>query len=83
MPKGKTVNLASTYSVSINAALGGVGLAMGHEMLVDRLLDEGHLVRPYEDRIAMREAYYLFRQPEHAQTPAGRAFADWLLEEIG
>ncbi len=83
LPTGKAVNLASTFSVSLNAALGSVGLAMGHEMLVDRFLEKGCLVRPYVESIPMREAYYLIQQPDHAQTPASRAFLEWLLDEVG
>ena len=82
LSSGKLVNLASTYCVSLNAARAHAGLAMGHETLTSDLLADGTLVRPYDDAVAMEEAYYLVEPPEHEVTPATKAFSDWLREEI-
>ncbi|MEM7068449.1 MAG: LysR family transcriptional regulator [Pseudomonadota bacterium] len=82
LPSGKLVNLASTYSVSINAALGNAGLSMGHEMLTGDLLAQGMLIRPYEEAIPMDETYYVVEPAEHDSTPATRAFCEWIKSEI-
>ncbi len=73
-------HLATTYSISINAALGDAGLAMGHETLVTDLIEAKRLVRPYPDSVVMEEAYYLLDPPAHAETPASRAFAGWICD---
>ena len=82
LPGNKLVNLATTYCVSINAALSNAGLAMGHEMLTERLITQGKLVRPFPDTIPMEEAYYLIEPPEQARTPASDAFVEWLKNEL-
>ncbi len=82
LPKGKLVNLSTTYSVSINAACGGAGLAMGHEMLAGELLKSGALIRPHPETIPMEKAYYMIQQPEHTSTPASRTFAEWIESEL-
>ena len=82
LPAGKIVNLGSTYVISLNAALGGAGLAMAHDTLAADLLAEGRLVAPFETRIEMAEAYYLIAPAEHEETPASRAFCEWMLESF-
>lgn len=75
------VNLASTYVISINAALNNAGMAMAHDTLVSDLLAKGQLVRPYETSVKQVEGYYLFPPSPHAMTPAREAFLNWLREE--
>ncbi len=82
LPRGKTVNLATTYSVSIPAAIGDAGLAMAHDTLAAGLIADGRLTRPFADGIPMEEAYYLLHTPDHAATPANRAFAAWLTDRF-
>ena len=81
MPAGKRVHLASTYVVSVQAALHGAGLAMAHDTLVSDLLASGRLVRPCAHAVAMSAAYFLIAPPRHAETPASRAFVQWILDE--
>lgn len=83
LPEEKTVNFASTYVIALNTVLSGVGLGMAHDTLAGGLLQQGTLVRPFEHSIAMPEAYYLTRPARHAETPASRAFTEWLSAEIG
>ncbi|KLN61675.1 LysR family transcriptional regulator [Kiloniella spongiae] len=82
LPEGKSINLASTYSISINAAVHGAGLAMGHDVLVQDLMAQGCLVKPFDHEVPMQEAYYLMQPARHSQTPASRAFIEWLEEEF-
>lgn len=84
LPFGRTseVNLTSTYVIALTAALHGAGMTMGHNTLVDGLLAEGKLIRPYEHSVPLTESYFLFPPPPHAETPASKAFRDWLLTEI-
>lgn len=78
MPKGKRVNSASTYAVSLSAAQNGAAFALGHETVTDTLIAQGSLVRASEAAIDMPEAYYLMPIAPRAQTPSTRAFTTWL-----
>ncbi len=82
LPVDQIVNLASTYSITLTAAVNGVGLAMGHDVLVQDMIDQGRLVRPFEHSVPMQEAYYLMIPARHSETPASRAFVDWIREEF-
>ena len=81
LPAGKHVHLVSTYVISVHAALSGAGLAMAHDAVASDLLDSGALVKPYVHSVAMSEAYFLIPPPRHVDTPASRAFRQWLLDE--
>lgn len=83
IPKGKRVNTASTYAVSLSAAQNGGAFALGHETVTGALIAQGHLVRASEAAIDMPEAYYLMPIAAHAQTPSTRAFVTWLNEHTG
>ena len=76
-----SVNLASTYVISINAALNNAGITMAHDTLVLDLLAKGQLVRPFDNTASLVEGYYLFPPSPHAMTPAREAFLIWLREE--
>ncbi|MGI9464445.1 MAG: LysR family transcriptional regulator [Aestuariivirgaceae bacterium] len=82
LPDGKTINFATTYVISLGAALNGAGLAMGHETIAGDLLASKALVRAHGHAIIMQEAYYLVTPAGHAETPASRAFVEWLVEEF-
>ena len=83
LPPGQNINLASTYSITLSAALHGAGLAMGHDVLVSDLLQSGQLVRPFAPEVRMQEAYYLIQPARHSQTRASQAFVSWIEEEFG
>ncbi len=75
------INLASTYVISVNAALNNAGMAMAHDSLVSDLLTKGQLVQPFEAEVKLAEGYYLFPPSPHAMTHAREAFLNWLREE--
>lgn len=76
------VTYATTYSVALGVALAGGGLALGHDIIADRLIQTGQLVMPFAHRAEMQEAYYLIQTPQAHQMPAAQAFCDWLQHEI-
>ncbi len=80
LPAAQTVNTSTTYVISLAAAQAGAGMAMAHETIANDLLESGKLVRPYAESVPMLQAYYLMTPPRHVETPASRAFSDWLLE---
>ena len=82
LPRGRTVNLATTYSVSIMAAVNRAGLALAHDTLARALLGSGQLVKPFDTERPLLEAYFLIPAAAHNETPASRAFEAWVLEQF-
>ena len=76
------VHMASTFAVSIGAAIAGAGLAMAHDGLVTDALADGRLVRPFDTVVAMGECYVLFQSARHVRTRASSALNDWLVAEF-
>lgn len=76
------INLTSTYVIAITAALNGAGISMAHDTLAFDLLEKGDLIRPYGHSAPMTESYFLLSPSAHAQTPATRAFLNWMQEEV-
>ena len=74
----KPVNYTSTVVVSLTAATNGAGLALSHSSLFGMAEKTGQLVRPFEGQVNMRERYFLSELSEREQTPATRAFLDWM-----
>ena len=81
MPADKRVTYATTLAVSLEAAQSGAGVALGHDMLVQDLLAERRLARPFVDQIEMQEAYYLLVS-EGPKQQAKAAFAAWISNEM-
>ncbi len=71
------------YSMAIEAAKSGLGVAMGHALLVERELAAGTLVAPFAASVPAAERYYLVRPGRSAHLSAVRAFEDWLLGAAG
>jgi len=72
----------NTYPLAIQAAVDGLGVALGWGHLVDRHLQEGTLIRPLgAEHIRTKAGYYLLRRrgaPAHAKA---EVVARWLLSE--
>ena len=81
--RGNEVTLASTFVISIHAALGGAGITMAHDTLVSEMLSDGRLIRPFDHAPPLSEGYFLMGPPDHSATPASRSFLDWLNEQMG
>ena len=76
------VHMASTFAVSIGAAIAGAGLAMAHDGLVSDALADGRLVRPFDTAVPMSECYVLLQSARHMRTRASSALSDWLVAEF-
>lgn len=72
----------NTYSHSIQAAVDGLGIALGWRRLVDPFLDQGKLVRPQGDlNICTEHGYHLLRSQKAEPSDACKVVADWLIRE--
>lgn len=71
-----------TIQMATEAAVRGLGIALGRRPLVDQELEAGILV-PFQDRPAVAQtAYWLVGLPDAMLRRDVRAFRNWLLEEL-
>jgi len=71
----------NTYTIVIQAAVAGQGVALGWRHLVDEFLESGQLVRPIPASQVSDGGYYLVRPEDAAESSEVRVFVDWLLSE--
>lgn len=66
---------------ALNAAVSGAGIVLGREVLAQRDLEAGRLVRPFDLRIKTDLAFYAVALEERAEEPAIAAFLAWVKGE--
>jgi len=66
------------YSMAIDTARNGGGIAMGHELLLRDLIAREELVRPLEHRIDAKEEYVVVVPDTASHLDFVRRFRDWL-----
>jgi LysR family glycine cleavage system transcriptional activator len=64
---------------AIEAALAGLGVAMGRTPLINDVLDSGALIEPFNIRFRSEAAYYVSSPEERAQLKNVVRFRTWLL----
>ncbi len=69
------------YSMMIQAALKGMGVALGHSLLIAPYLEREQLVRLFEPPVAAPARYFLAIAPGSGEKPEARAFLDWIRAE--
>ncbi|AMB86234.1 LysR family transcriptional regulator [Pseudomonas agarici] len=69
------------YTLLIQAAIGGRGVAIGWRHLVDNLLEQGLLCRPLDETVLSSFGYYVVLPPRKRRGPLIRRFFDWLMAE--
>jgi DNA-binding transcriptional LysR family regulator len=67
-----------TYAMALQAALDGVGVAMGLRPYVVDDLEAKRLVRPFRLTVPKRRAWYIAYRRERAEEPGLVAFRAWL-----
>jgi LysR family glycine cleavage system transcriptional activator len=73
----------SKSALCLEAAVRGLGVAMGDDFLAATYLAEGRLIRPFEPSLISRNAYYFWVPPGASKHPAVGAFRSWLLHSVG
>jgi LysR family glycine cleavage system transcriptional activator len=63
----------------VQAAIKGLGVALGREPLVIDALRDGSLCRPFGDVVMSEFAYWFVCPPQHLEARHVRVFRDWLL----
>jgi DNA-binding transcriptional LysR family regulator len=69
-----------TYAMALQAALDGVGVAMGLRPYVMDDLAARRLVAPFRRTVRKGRAWYLVHRPRRAEEPALAAFRTWMRE---
>ncbi|MBK8160571.1 MAG: transcriptional regulator GcvA [Rhodospirillaceae bacterium] len=71
------------YNLVLQAALDGMGVALGRRILVEERLRSGELVQPLAQTLRNAMGYYLVTLPARRGDQAIDAFRTWLLAEAG
>jgi putative choline sulfate-utilization transcription factor len=69
------------YTLLIQAAIGGQGVAIGWRHLVDNLLAQGLLCRPIEQTVMSNLGYYVVLPQRKRRGVLIQQFVDWLMAE--
>ncbi|QTT85932.1 choline sulfate utilization transcriptional regulator [Pseudomonas chlororaphis] len=69
------------YTLLIQAAIGGQGVAIGWRHLVDNLLEQGLLCRPISETVISRYGYYVVLPQRKRRGALIQRFFDWLMAE--
>ena len=69
------------YSMMVQAAVEGMGVALGHSVLIAPCLERGTLVGLFEPPVAAPARYFLAVAPGSEDKLEARAFLDWLRAE--
>lgn len=76
VPTGVQVD---TSAIALSLCEHGAGVALGHSALVEHLLADGTLVRPFGEELEASEIFHLVLPTNRPRTPAAERFADWVL----
>ncbi len=74
----KSMTFSST-ALALSAAMEGAGVALTDSVLVDRELEYGQLIVPFELRLKTQNAFYLTHRLGRQLTYGMRSFHDWIL----
>ena len=66
----------------VQAAVNGLGVAMGRSTLVEALVDEGKLVQPFPENVRSQYAYWFVCRHDALARRNVRAFRDWLQSSV-
>lgn len=82
LPNDKAIDKASTYVVTLTMASHHQGIALAHNLVASDLIEQGKLVRLFDQRVSMKEHYYLIPPSRRRANAASVAFNEWLLSQM-
>ncbi|MET3999155.1 LysR family glycine cleavage system transcriptional activator [Marinobacterium sp. MBR-109] len=77
----RTMSFSST-ALAVSAAIEGIGVSLADRALVQRELEAGQLVVPFDITLDKPRAFYLVYQEKRQLTYGMQAFRDWILQEM-
>lgn len=72
----------SSSILTYQAAVDGLGVAIGQIALLDQELEKGVLVCPFDQTVKRPFAYYLLQPEQHSMLRNVRIFREWILDTI-
>ncbi|MDQ8021511.1 MAG: LysR substrate-binding domain-containing protein [Moraxellaceae bacterium] len=66
---------------TLTAAVAGLGIAVGHAVLIENDVREGRLVEAWPDHVPLAAGYHLVQSKRAARNTAARALVSWLQDE--
>ncbi len=72
----------NSYSVALQLARKGAGLALGWQRLIRPMLQSGKLVPIGPHRLTAPNQFYLVGRPEEELTENARALKNWIIQEV-
>jgi LysR family transcriptional regulator, glycine cleavage system transcriptional activator len=69
------------FYLTLQAAVDGMGIALGPRPLIDDELSSGRLIMPFSGPLLRSRAYHWLVPSARAHDPVLKAFCDWLTEE--
>ena len=69
------------YSMMVQTAVEGMGVALGHSLMIADELEQGKLVKLFPDPVRAPARYLLVTAPSAAKKPQVRAFRSWIRGE--
>lgn len=71
----------SPWTMVIQAAIDGQGVALGRSALLEDDIAAGRLVRPFDVTLPLQNAHWLVYRPDALRQHKVRAFRDWVMQE--
>lgn len=70
------------YSMMIQAAINGMGVALGHASMIARELEQGQLVALSKTPVAAPARYILVTAPGARSRPEVQVFRNWIMDQV-
>lgn len=77
----KSAAVFDSTRLAVEAAMEGLGIALGASFLFENEIKSGRLVAPLKATVPAGKSYWLVCSPRDAERPALAAFREWLLAE--
>lgn len=68
---------------TVQAAIQGLGVAMGRTSVVSKEIEAGTLIAPFDIRLPLTTSSYVVSTPDKAVRPVVQHFTNWLTEQLG
>lgn len=68
-------------SLAVQAAIDGLGVALGESVCVAKDIEAGRLISPFPHRLRTGNKFFMTVNPARAERPGVRAFREWVLKQ--
>ena len=68
-------------SLAVQAAIDGLGVALGETVCVEKDIKAGRLISPFPHRLRTGNKFFMTVNPARVERPSVRAFREWVLKQ--